>query len=321
MTRAGQQHGFTLIELLVVMAIATVVFGATLTALDAFQSNDRLDQLRNEAQDSARNAIDRLARDFRNVAAPRSVPEVPGALEQAGPYSLTFQTIDASSQVVKGKNTTGAMRVRYCLQKEGTVEVSGKSIKAEPRNEILWRQVKKWETEGAPTVPSATACPDLTAGDWESSAQLVRYITNENGGQNRPLFVYGPKGATEVSQIISVEPTLYIDVNPGHPHPGETQLTSAISLRNANRQPIAAFTWKQESLKRLLLNASGSEDPNGLALSYKWTDTFGGTEKTLPSTAQVWETEELQAGTHTIALEVADPGGLTASEKHEVTVK
>jgi prepilin-type N-terminal cleavage/methylation domain-containing protein len=314
MMRAHEDSGLTLIELLVAMAIATVVFGAVLTALDAFQSNNRVDLLRNEAQDNARNATDRLARELRNVAAPTTGSA--GALEQAvtpaeeaegRPASVTFQTI--SSAAIKGQNTTGAMRVRYCLND------------STPSNEVLWRQVQTWELKEALSIPSATSCP---AEGWTSSTQLVRYITNRNGGQKRPAFVYGPAGATEVSKITSVELTLYLDVNPSQPRPGETQLTSSISLRNANRTPIATFTATEKN-GHLLLNASESVDPDGLALTYKWTEGKeiagkGEGEKEISSTAQTYETAALEKKSYTFWLRVTDPGGLTASTKKTVTI-
>jgi prepilin-type N-terminal cleavage/methylation domain-containing protein len=313
MTRAVEEHGFTLIELLVSTALALIIFGATLSAFDVFQNNNRFDLLRNEAQDNVRNALDRLSRDFRNVAAPKSVPEVPGALEVAEPYSLTFQTISDSPLPTGSENPTNAMRVRYCLDDT--------TAPAKPSNEILYRQVQTWVTKAAPKAPTATEeCPDKTGGWQTPPTQLAQYITNRDGGENRAMFVYGPKGATEVSQILSVEPTLYINVNPAQPtHPGETRLTSAIALRNANRTPIATFTWKELSREHVLLNASESLDPDGLALTYKWSEGA----KVFYSAAQVWETEasELPLGEHSLTLEVADPGGLSAKSTQTVTVK
>jgi type II secretory pathway pseudopilin PulG len=298
-----QQDGFSLIEVLVTMVVTIIVFGATLAVLEVFQRDNSSAQTLNETQDNARNAIDRLARDLRNVAAPSSSSA--GALEQAEPYALTFQTID-SSQVAGGSNRTNAMRVRYCLNDSN------------PSNEILWRQVKRWKTESAPSLPSATACPDLSGSDWDSSSQLVQHVTNGIGGQNRALFVYGPPSATLVSQIISVEPTLFIDLNPGR-LPGETQLTTTVSLRNENRQPTAAFTAVQLGAERhVLLNASESTDPDGLALNYKWWD--GAT--VIPSTAQQYETGPLTLGSkHTFKLEVTDPGGLSSTKEETVTIK
>src|SRR6476620_1431701 len=95
MSRVRGQEGFTMVEVIVAMAMMLVIFAATLTLLDTFQRDTRYDTLRNEAQDNARNALDRLAREIRNVAAPTT--KTAGALERAEPYSVTFETIDASA--------------------------------------------------------------------------------------------------------------------------------------------------------------------------------------------------------------------------------
>ena len=60
MRRYAGDAGITLVEMLVALAMTTLVFGAVLGALDVFQSDNRYNQLRNEAQDKARSAIDRL---------------------------------------------------------------------------------------------------------------------------------------------------------------------------------------------------------------------------------------------------------------------
>jgi prepilin-type N-terminal cleavage/methylation domain-containing protein len=312
MTLIRSQQGFTLIELLVTMAIATIVFGATLSVLDVFQKDNRLDQQRLETQDNARNAIDRLARELRNVAAPS--PSYLGALEVAEPNSLTFETID-STHVWGGKNTANAIRVRYCLDD------------SKPSNEIVWRQVMSWtKTEEAPPLPTAKTCEPEHEPAWSSYTQLVQHVTNRIGGRTtRPFFTYGPTGVSEVSKIVSVEPALYLDVAPGtrqlcgvtHEEScTETQLTSGISLRNANRQPIAAFTAVERGQGQITLNASESNDPGGLALTYKWWNN--GT--LLSTTAQKYETTAFVKGTlQTFKLEVTNPGGL--SNTAEKTVK
>jgi prepilin-type N-terminal cleavage/methylation domain-containing protein len=301
------QAGFTLIELLVTMLITSIVFGATLSVLDVFQRDNRLDQVRAETQDSARTAMDRIARELRNVAAPST--EASGALELAEAFAITFQTIDSSSTPSES-NATNAMRVHYCL------------ADATPTNEILYRQLKRWTTKSAPTLPTSTACPDTTNGDYESTSRLVEHVVNRVGGQSRSLFTYGPTSATTVAQIISVEPTLYINVNPtAKPREatGESQLTSSVSLRNQNRPPSAAFTAVQTGTSRTVqLNASESTDPDGLALTYKWWDN--GTK--LPSTAQQYVTEAETEGTkHTFKLEVTDPGGLKSETSKELTIQ
>jgi type II secretory pathway pseudopilin PulG len=304
MMRSREESGFTLVELLVTMTLAFVIFGATLGVLQVFQKDTSAAQTRNETQDSARSAMDRLSRELRSVAAPGAAE--PGALEQAAPNSLTFQTIDFS-RTSAGSNATDAMRVRYCLDDSN------------PTNEILWRQVKRWETEKAPAIPASTACPDRSGSDWDSSAQLVQHLTNRIGGsESRPLFVYGPPAVASTAKITSVEPNLYIDLNPGG-RPGESQLSTGIALRNENRQPTALFTAVQLGAeRRVLLNASESQDPDGLALTYKWWD--GAT--LLPTTAQQYETGPLTVGsTHVFKLEVADPGSLTGTYELTVVIK
>jgi prepilin-type N-terminal cleavage/methylation domain-containing protein len=302
--RAHGEAGFTLVEMLVTMVITTIVFGATLSVLDVFQKNNRVNLLRAETMDNARNAMDRLARDLRNVAAPSI--EASGALETAESTALVFQTTD-TSRGVTGKNAANVMRVRYCLDD------------STPTNEVLWRQVERWETTLAPPLPSAKECPDASAADYENSSRLVEYVVNRIGGQTtRPVFTYGPSSATLVSQIVSIEPTLYVDIKPGS-KPGEAQLTSAISLRNENRQPIASFTAIQLGAKRIVqLNASESNDPDGLALAYKWWDNGA----LLSSTAQQFETAAYAEKTvHVFKLQVTDPGGLKSETSQTVTIK
>lgn len=293
--RLSDQSGFTLIELLVTMLITTIVFGATLSVLDVFQKDNRVNQLREETLDGARNSMDRLSRELRNVAAPSS--EFSGALELAESYNVVFQTIE-------GVKTRTIKRIRYCLDDSNS------------ENEVLYRQIKTLESSSAP-LPSSTACPDTSTSDYEATSRLAEHIVNRWGGQTRVLFTYGPATATKVSEIVSVEPSLYLDLNPGN-RPGESQLTSSISLRNENRPPAASFTAAQQGSKRVVeLNASESSDPDGLALTYKWWDN--GTK--LQSTAQQVTTGEETAGTkHTFKLEVTDPGGLKSEATKELTI-
>ena len=58
-----EESGFTLVELLVTCVLMLVVLGATLTALESFQSNAETNVRQNDSQDEARRATDQLARD------------------------------------------------------------------------------------------------------------------------------------------------------------------------------------------------------------------------------------------------------------------
>src|SRR5213080_2241540 len=233
MMRWEDQSGLTLVEMLVTLVISMVVFGAVLAALLVFQTDSRYDQLRNEAQDKARSAIDRVTGELRNVAAPSAGAVSAGALEEAGSYNLVFQTV-SSTQVFGGQNASNQLRVRYCLDA------------STPTNETLWRQTQTWTTSTAPAIPSTASCPSSA---WGSQTALVSNVTNEINGQNRPVLVYGPAPATELSQIRSVRVDLFINLNPSKKHPGETELSDGIYQRNILSPPVARFTLVQQRAK------------------------------------------------------------------------
>jgi len=322
MRSAREERGFTLVELLVAMAITTVVFGTTLSVLDVFQSNNRFDQLRNENQDTARTTLDRLSRQLRNIVA-RTTSEgtVPGALEKAEPYEVVFETID-TSKAASEENKVDAMRVRYCLDDSND------------ENEILWEQVRHW-TKKEPVMPTSTSCPDRTnegasEPDWNTSTQVVQHVTNRFGGQGgtkeptRWLFTYSAK---ETPEILSVETNLFLNINPKQTRPGESELTSGVSLRNANRVPVAEFSATEEGNRQVRLNASASYDPDGLSLTYKWSEN--GEE--LVTTSQQYETKATCKATNEAGfcvksepkfkLKITNPGGLSAEAEKTVTIK
>ena len=307
--RTSSENGFTLIELLVTMLVATVVLGATVAAFTTFQTDDVYAQRRNETQDAARTAVNRLARQLRNVVAPSS--EYAGALEAISTEgtSIRFQTVNTSSYE-SGENSARAMRVRYCLND------------SKPENEVLWEQTQEWKKSTTPSVPAETNCPETVSStheeDWTTKRQVVNHITNYIGGNNRPVF---SSSTIEVPLIVTVKTDLFLNVNPGH-RPGESQLASTVSLRDATRKPVAKFTATPEAgHDRYRLNASESYDLDGLALTYKWWQKEGsGSETELSTTSQIYETGELKSKTsYTFKLQVTNPGGLSETAKETVT--
>ncbi len=323
MRRARGERGFTLVELLVTMAISVVVLGAVLMVFEVFQSNARYVELQNENQDAARNTLDRLSHQLRDVIA-RTTNEgtVPGALEQAAEYEVTFETVNTAESSPTA-NKLHAMRVRYCLNSEN------------PEDEVLWEQVRRWTTEYAPELRTSdqpkteSTCPDhgtesTGEPDWNTTTQVVEHITNRIGGRERPLFTYSAK---ETPEILAVNADMFLNVNPKQTRPGETELTSGVSLRNANRDPVAKFIATEEGNRQVRLNASASYDPDGLTLTYRWWDNG----KELPTTAQQYVTEEkceatkeegfCVKSTQKFELKVTNPGGLSATEEQTVTIK
>jgi prepilin-type N-terminal cleavage/methylation domain-containing protein len=305
MLLATREEGFTLIEVLVTIALALVVFGATLAAFNVFQHDEVYARQRNETQDAARNAINRLTHQLRSVIAPSS--KYPGALEEAEQYSIRFETVDTSNTTFGEENKSHAMRVRYCLDDSN------------PSKEILREYAQEWENKD-PGAPSTTACNGTLSGGWTSTRQLVEHVTNEIGKPEpeRPVFTYS---SSELPQIITVTSDLYLDVNPGH-RPGESRLTSAVSLRNANRKPVVKFTITPEAgSNKYRLNASESYDPGGLALTYKWWEKEAeNSEVELPTTSQISQvTLSTKKTAYTFKLRVTNPGELSETTTETVT--
>jgi hypothetical protein len=120
-----------------------------------------------------------------------------------------------------------------------------------------------------------------------------------------------------VGLITGVTPNIYLNVAPGKVRPGTAQITSSIDLRNENRAPSASFTATEKGNRIVALNASQSTDPDGLALTYKWTDN----SEQLPSTSSETETKSLASGsTQVFKLEVSTPSGLTSKAEVEVKI-
>ncbi|MBA3407410.1 MAG: prepilin-type N-terminal cleavage/methylation domain-containing protein, partial [Solirubrobacterales bacterium] len=73
MTRGRDQSGFTVIELAVAASISLVILGATMTLLVSMMKGRQVTARHNDAQQQARQGVDRLARQLRNLASPADV--------------------------------------------------------------------------------------------------------------------------------------------------------------------------------------------------------------------------------------------------------
>src|SRR5215210_4165598 len=85
-----RQDGFTLVEVLITCVLMLVVLGATLTTFNSFQRSVSTNERMNTAQDTARNAMDLMARDLRNLASPSK--EEPLALDLKADTQIVFQS-------------------------------------------------------------------------------------------------------------------------------------------------------------------------------------------------------------------------------------
>jgi len=285
----------SLMELVMAMAIFAVVLGATLSIFETFVKTSRAANDRNDAQETARRSLDRLARDLRNLASP--TPSLPDAFDRAQPTDVIFKTVDTIGPNA-GQNVVNVERVRYCLDT------------STPTNAKLWAQVQQWTSETAPAMPLAstdTACPGTAwmtsaANETRSQRVLADHLTNYYAGQTRPLFTYNSATLTDITTIHA---SLNVDIDPTR-GPKETTLSTGVFLRNQNRRPVASFTWSANG-GTIVLNGSASSDPEGEPLDYEWYD---GANPDPVGTGVTFTYTVTPGSTHTIKLRVLDPAKL-----------
>ncbi len=230
MTRTlRREGGFTMIELLLVCITSLIIFGASVTAWTSIYGSNRALERQQDNAEAARVALDRAARQLRNLANP-TVNAIK-TIDRATDYDFIFQTSDPSKTWV-----------RYCLQDSGV---------ASPDNAILW------ESESAAAVNDnmrgglTGACPGT---GWARSAAVTSGVTNTAGGIDRNVFEFEcavaaaatcPASDAEYSKIVNVGMNLWVDAVRTD-RVSELNVTTGVFLRNQNEGPTAAATQANE---------------------------------------------------------------------------
>jgi type II secretory pathway pseudopilin PulG len=307
MTRAlRREGGFTMVELLLVCVLSLIIFGATVTAWTSIYRSNRSIESQNDNAESARVALDRAARQLRNLANP-TVNAIE-TVKVADDYDFVFQTSDPSKTWV-----------RYCLDAPGT---AGATL---------------WESEDKDDVSGMTAgCPD---GNWERKVAVVKGVTNQLGGIDRNVFTYEcsvnaaascPASTSEYSKITNVGMNLWVDSNVKD-RVSELNVSTGVFLRNQNESPTASVSAPQKlsaaGSPRWILNGSGSSDPEGRTLEYFWFEDAPPSATEIASTpcthefpgsdwrgvTYIRKFDQADVGqTKTFYLLVRDPGCLTS---------
>jgi prepilin-type N-terminal cleavage/methylation domain-containing protein len=315
MRAVRRQDGFTLVELLIVCTISLIVFGATLSAWTSIYRSNRALENQQDNAESARVALDRAARQLRNLANP-TVNAIT-TIDRAQTYDFIFQTSDPSKTWV-----------RYCMQTSG----GGATLS----NAILWES----ESASAVTAAMRGGCPGT---GWTRSAMVVTGVTNQTGGIDRPVFRYEcsvnaastcPASSSEYQKITNVGISLWVDAK-STDRVKELPVTTSVYLRNQNEAPTANPTASKISKERELLNGSGSTDPEGRTLEYYWYEDAAPSAATIAATpctsafpGAAWRgvtyDKRFSSGTagqsKTFYLLVRDPGCLTSMASVTFTI-
>ena len=280
---AREEAGFTLVELLLAATLMLVILGATLTTLNAFQSNADTNNRQNDAQEEARRATELLARELRNLASPTD--EDPWAIKRAEAHDLIVQSV-ADVKPTGSSNRRNTQYVRYCYDA--------------PAGRVI-RQKFTWTTGTDPDPPTATGC-SMTPTAPPSTQASAEVVAQNVVNSARPLFTYN---SSDILRISEIHTSLYVDVNPGR-RPAETSLVTTVFLRNQNRAPVARFTAVRSGTS-IVLNGSDSEDPEERALYYEWYEE-GNPAKIGDGIVYV---HPATPGMHTVYLRVHDQADLS----------
>jgi type II secretory pathway pseudopilin PulG len=303
-----RQHGFALVELLIATTLMTLVVGTTLATVEQMQTKANKNQSQNDAQERARSALDQLARDFRNGAAPAQGSSQ--GIGRATSTDVVFQSVD-STGASGGQNVRHTQWARYCLDT------------LTPSNEKVWKQTYTWTSASAPAVPWGAVCPDTSISP--GTAVITNVVNNYNG--SRPLFTYypapasSPPTATELAHVTRINADLFVDTDLSRT-PTASELTTGIYLRDQPLSPTASFSTLVGGDGSVYLNGSSSTDPTSSKLTYLWCDTTS--NSTCSSSTAIGQGQTLSyrapSGTRTITLLVTNASAATNSTSQQVTV-
>jgi type II secretory pathway pseudopilin PulG len=290
MTRLGRQDGISLMETLVAITLLVLVIGATLGTMTQFDNQTRANQLSNDAQETARVALDQVSRKLRNDGV--GTPQAHQGVLQASAFNLVFQTVNPVPSA-GSQNTRNVEWVRYCLNY------------TDPSNEKIYRQEYTWTTAAPPAaVPDTSACP---SSGWSGEYIVADKLFNNSGGQTRALF--SPNSADPAS-VSRIGLTAYVNGTPGSSSNAaarESRLDTAVVLRNQNTPPQPSFSVNVLGNGHIVLNASASNDAEADPLSYQWS--YDGTAIPNGDDVTLDYSPPTASGAHTITLTVSDPGG------------
>jgi hypothetical protein len=289
-----ERGDFTLVGLLVTTVILGFVLMATYGAFDVFGRNVNDNQTRLESTDRARSSSDTMARQLRNLATPTALQ--PNAVIRASDYDIVFETV-APTGTAPGGNPQNIEFVRYCLDS------------AERK---LWSMELPPTSVTASTVPpTATSCP---GSGWSNARVVATDLVNTYNNASRPVFTFD---TASKNLIRRVGVNLFVDTTPGKGS-AEQQVSTGINLRNQDAAPTAVMTTPTSGgIGILVLDGTGSTDPDNDPLDYCWYDSAATSTVGTCGPHSIGDTPSFRyrysAGSHSVTLKVTDPSGLTST--------
>jgi prepilin-type N-terminal cleavage/methylation domain-containing protein len=263
--RLRSQQGMTLMEVMVAMTLALGVLAATLSVFTSAYRNSTNTNRRNDMAEMARNGLDKMDRQLRNLA---QRPNNIRVINRMTSYDFVFQTSDPTRTWE-----------RYCLDTSAPASTS---------------RGRLWEADSSGNTLSASMLgPGCPGTGWARTTIVADWVTNKFPATPRPVFTYAcPPNAgsgcpsqavdaggelVDADRVLNVNANLYVDNN-ASAKPAELRVTSGVYLRNQNQAPVASWIMVPTgTTQKVIFNASDSSDYEGRTLRYFW---FKGTMPT-----------------------------------------
>jgi Tfp pilus assembly protein PilE len=284
---------FTLVGLLVAMVVMGVVLMATYDAFDLFGRNVNENQTRIESTDRARSASDAMARQLRNLATPTALQ--PNAVVLASAYDIVFETVSPTG-TPPAANPQNIEFVRYCL--------------AGGARTLYTMELPPASVTASTVPPTSGGCP---GSGWSNARAVATDVVNTYNSANRSVFTFD---TTTLNLIRRVTVDLFVDSTPGTGS-AEQQISTGLNLRNQDAPPTAALTVTKTGGTIVVLDGTGSSDPDNDPLDFCWYDANVTSSVGKCGAHSVGDTASFRytttAGQHTVTLKVTDPSGLSST--------
>jgi poly(3-hydroxybutyrate) depolymerase len=175
------------------------------------------------------------------------------------------------------------------------------------------------------TLPTSSTTLNGSASS-DPDGTISTYAWSQTSGSSSSTIANTGSATTAVSNLVqgTYVFTLKVTDNAGATATSTVSVTvNAAAAAAANQYPIANPGVNRTITlpATLTLDASGSTDPDGSIVTYRWTETAGPTGPVMTTRdAKTTDVTGLLAGTYTFVLQVTDNGGLQASASVLITV-
>jgi Tfp pilus assembly protein PilW len=308
------EGGWSLMEMLIAVLVSSFVLGTATALMSSLVNVNVKSERQLEAQDKARTAVDSLAIQLRNAIGPSgSQPIYAPAAGSTNPTTeLVFWSPKPSASTTN--NPRGLQWIRYCLDYSNAA------------NETLWKQTAAYDTTQA-VPPSTTTCPSAS---WTSRVKVATNVVNRASTgtdcKDTATNSYDPFKPTVDTGGTIRDMRLCLLVQ-GEPTRKATMITSSVDFRNSKSAPNATISCRAQN-GHAVCDASGSTDPDGEALAFKWkylccSPSFSGgdTDWEAGQTSYLFDKGGLVSGSiYRLYVQVTSASGLSSTVFQNVTM-